>query len=340
MRQLMIVDDDISRHGLAAIVSSAPDLEVAAALDHRRALVWSGWQQIDVALVDAADERREDDHFPGVAVVEAIRASGSRATVIVLTGHFFDGAIRRRMKEAKAAYLYHRSELLDAAVLLETVRDPRRAVPDPIDPEEEIRHGLSRYSHVNRAVLHALERTCKPPSPSGGNPARAWERLRRDFNREAELIAMTPDGRLPDRRQELPSLPQISRLLQWATRVDPVAAGRWLNCRRSSRSPPPHQLHNHAILPQHAAGRADRGVCHGRDQSAAQPADRAGRLHRVLGLRHDSLPVHAPWFTTSWRRSACSMTTGSPPSPPGSRRSSMRSRCPSRWSPSCAPGSP
>ncbi|MFI6604738.1 hypothetical protein ACIBHX_51665 [Nonomuraea sp. NPDC050536] len=222
---IIVDDDDISRHGLAAILSSAPDVNVTAALDHRRALAWPDWRQIDVALVDAADERREDDHFPGVAVVEAIRAGGSRATVIVLTGHFFNGAIRHRMKEARADYFYHRSELSDAAVLLETVRDPRKAVPDPTDPEEAIRHGVSRRSHVNRAVRHALERDLRAAIAERQNPrSRGWERLRRDFNQEAELIAMTSDGRIPDRHQELPSLPQISRFLQWATRVKT----RWL----------------------------------------------------------------------------------------------------------------
>ncbi|MFF5207836.1 response regulator [Streptosporangium sp. NPDC000396] len=220
-RRLVIVDDDdINRHGLAAILSIAPGLQVVAGLDHERAMAWQGWPRIDVALVDAADERRADDHFPGVAVVETIRTTSPDTVVIVITGHFFDGAIRRRMKEARADYFYHRGELADAAVLVATVRDPRRAVPPPADPEEEIRHGVSRHSRVNRAVRHALERNLPETIAERRNPrSRVWERLRREFNREAELTAMTSDGRTPDRRQDLPSLPQISRLLQWATRV-------------------------------------------------------------------------------------------------------------------------
>jgi hypothetical protein len=31
------------------------------------------WERADVAVVDAADHRREDDQFPGVAVVEHAR---------------------------------------------------------------------------------------------------------------------------------------------------------------------------------------------------------------------------------------------------------------------------
>ncbi|MEU0564790.1 hypothetical protein ABZ297_05225 [Nonomuraea sp. NPDC005983] len=228
-RRLVIVDDDdINRLGLAAILSTAPGLQVVAVLDHERAMTWQGWPRIDVALVDAADERRADDHFPGVAVVEAIRATSPHTVVIVITGHFLDGAIRRRMKEARADYFYHRGELADTAVLLATVRDPRRAVPPPIDCEEEVRHGVSRHSLVNRAVRHALEHGLPATIAERRNPrSRAWERLRRDFNREARLTAMTSDGRTPDRRQDLPSLPQISRFLQWATRVktQPPEAG-------------------------------------------------------------------------------------------------------------------
>ncbi|MEQ4721166.1 hypothetical protein [Nonomuraea sp. B19D2] len=220
-RHVVIVDDDdINRHGLAAILRAAPGLRVVAVLDHERATTWQGWPGTHVALVDAADERREDDHFPGVAVVAAIRANSPDTVVIVITGHFLNGAVRRRMKEARADYFYHRGELADAAVLVATVRDPRRVVPPPIDPEEEIRHGVSRHSLVNRAVRYALERDLPATIAERRNPrSRAWERLRREFNRVAELTAMTSDGRTPDRRQDLPSLPQISRFLQWATRV-------------------------------------------------------------------------------------------------------------------------
>lgn len=217
---MIVDDDDISRHGLAAILSAAADLDVIAVLDHVRALAWDGWQQADVVLVDAADERRADDQFPGVAVVQAIRASGARATVIVLTGHFFDGAIRRRMKEAKADYFYHRSELADAAVLLAVVRDPARRVPEPLDPEEAIKHGVSAGSRVNAAVAHALAENLPDRLAERSNPrSRVWERLRREFNRHARLAAMTSDGRTPDRDQDVPSLPQIARFLVWATRV-------------------------------------------------------------------------------------------------------------------------
>lgn len=217
---VVVDDDDITRAGIVAILTGTPGLRVLAGLDHRTAAAWPSWDEVDVALVDAADERRADDQFPGVAVVQAVRLVNERATVIVLTGHFLDGAVRRRMREARADYFYHRSQLGDAARLRAAVLDPSSVVPDPLDPEEEIRHGVSAGSRVNAAVAHALAENLPERLRERANPrSRAWERLRREFNRHARLAAMTSDGRVPDRPQELPSLPQIARFLAWATRV-------------------------------------------------------------------------------------------------------------------------
>lgn len=217
---MVVDDDDISRTGIVHILTETPGLRVLAGLDHRTAAAWPGWAEVDVAVVDAADERRGDDQFPGVAVVQAIRQVNGRATVIVLTGHFLDGAVRRRMREARADYFYHRSQLSDAARLRATVLDPAGSVPEPLDPEEEIRHGVSAHSRVNAAVAYALAQDLPAKLRERANPrSRAWERLRREFNQRARLAAMTSDGRVPDRPQDLPSLPQISRFLAWATRV-------------------------------------------------------------------------------------------------------------------------
>ncbi|WP_433518377.1 hypothetical protein ACQP2T_24435 [Nonomuraea sp. CA-143628] len=220
-RVVVVDDDDISRTGIVAILSGTPGVEVIAGLDHRAAAGWS-YEGVDVVLVDAADERSPDDHFPGVAVVEAVRRVRSRrqTTVIVLTGHFLDGAVRRRMREARADYFYHRSQLGDAARLRAAVLEPSGGVPGPADPEEEIRLGVSPVSRVNAAVAHALaehlpERLGERASPR----SRAWIRLRERFNRQARLAPTTSDGRAPDRAQSLPSLPQIARFLTWATRV-------------------------------------------------------------------------------------------------------------------------
>ncbi|GAA5067869.1 DNA-binding NarL/FixJ family response regulator [Thermocatellispora tengchongensis] len=223
-RVVIVDDDEISLRGIAAILGEPGDgsSEVVAAMDHRAALAWPGeWAGVDVALVDAADERRADDHFPGVEVVERIRAAGGRTRVVVLTGHFFDGAVRRRMREAGADFFYHRSELAEAATLRAAVLGHGgRPVPGPEDAEEEILHGVSRDSRVNAAVRHALAEDLPARIAERRDPrSRSWGRLRREFNRHARLTAMTADGRTPDRPQREPSLPQIARFLAWATRV-------------------------------------------------------------------------------------------------------------------------
>ncbi|WP_219465787.1 hypothetical protein [Nonomuraea rhizosphaerae] len=220
-RVVVVDDDDISRTGIVALLSGTPGVEVVAGLGHEAALT-RPWDDVDVVLVDAADERRPDDHFPGVAVVESVRRTRSRrqTTVIVLTGHFLDGAVRRRMREARADYFYHRSQLGDAGRLRAAVLRPEGGVPGPADPEEEIRHGVSAASHVNAAVAHALAEDLPRRLRERARPrSRAWGRVRERFNRRAGLAVMTSDGRAPDREQSLPSLPQIARFLAWATRV-------------------------------------------------------------------------------------------------------------------------
>lgn len=224
IRLVVVDDDDISRAGITTILGAAPGLEIVAALDHDAAAAWGErWRGVDVVLVDAADERRDDDHFPGVSVIECVRRHRDRrqTRIIVLTGHFFNGALRRRVREAGADFFYHRSELADSAALRDAVLRPSgHPVPEPEDPEEEIRLGVSAHSRVNAAVNHALAEGVPERLAERADPrSRSWERLRRDFNRHARLQAMTSDGRLPDREQATPSLPQISRFLTWATQV-------------------------------------------------------------------------------------------------------------------------
>jgi len=221
---MVVDDDDINRHGMAGLLASDERVHVAAALSHDEAMAWAGdWSLVDAALVDAADDRVATDQFPGVHVVERLRReAGRRLTVVVVTGHFFDDAIRRRMWEAGADFFYHRSELADRRVLLRVVLEPEacRRVPAPHDAEALIRFGVTEATRVNRAVAHAADRDVARTLAERGDPrSRRWLRLRRDFNREARLTPMTAEGNLPDRNQDLPALPQIARFLAWATRV-------------------------------------------------------------------------------------------------------------------------
>jgi CheY-like chemotaxis protein len=224
VRVVVVDDDDINRRGMASLLDEDAEIEVVGSVTHADALgrpdLWAG---VDVALVDAADERNRADHFPGVAVVEEVRRHRPRGqtVIVVITGHFFDDAVRRRMREAQADFYYHRSEVGDARSLREAVLEPEahRRVPGPVDAEDLFNQGVTDETRVNRAVTYAAEHGLESAMAEEGRPRRSWLRLRREFNREARLSPVTVDGRRPDRPQVLPSRPQIARFLQWATRV-------------------------------------------------------------------------------------------------------------------------
>jgi CheY-like chemotaxis protein len=222
---VLVDDDDVNRRGMAALLAECGRIQVLAALSHVQAMAWDHpWTRVDIALVDVADERAEEDHFPGVAVIEQIdrRRSRSRTTIVVITGHFFDDAVRRRVREAGADLFFHRSELADVRALYGLVLSPdtHRVVPGPLDPEAQFEHGVTDVARVNRAVTWAVDHGLEALLAERLRPrSRSWLRLRREFNREARLHPVTIDGRCPDRVEQLPSLPQIARFLAWATRV-------------------------------------------------------------------------------------------------------------------------
>lgn len=218
-------DDDISRAGMATVLGHRPEIQVVAALTHVEALAWPGeWGRLEAVLVDAADDRAYGDQFPGVAVVEHVRRHRQRGrpSVIVVTGHFFDDAVRRRMREARADFFYHRSAVADARVLHDIVLHPdvERSVPGPHDPAEPLLQGVTDESRVNRAVGYALRTDLQEALVERARPrSRSWMRLRREFNQEGRLSSVTLKGRSPDRNQDVPSLAQIGRFLAWATKV-------------------------------------------------------------------------------------------------------------------------
>jgi CheY-like chemotaxis protein len=224
-RVVVVEDDDINRRGIAGLLAECDGIGLVAALTHQEAMRWEGcWEEVDMVLVDAADERAQGDQFPGVAVVQLVRSRRTphQTLVVVITGHFFDDALRRRLREARADFLYHRTELAERQALYDIVLHPEshRRIPDPDNPEAELRYGVTDATRVNRAVAYALEhRLGEALEQRSGQRTRAWLHLRRRFNEEARLTAMTSDGLLPDRPQDLPSLPQIARFLAWATQV-------------------------------------------------------------------------------------------------------------------------
>ena len=230
VRISIIDDDDISRAGLVSLLGQDKRFVIVADLNHDDAEnQLSDWaDDTDVAIVDAADARRSDDHFPGAHIVAELRRrrTPGQTTVIVITGHFFNDAVRRRMREADADLFFHRSEIQDADRLREVVANPSSVaapVPGPVDPEAQYRLGVVAATRVGDAVAHArspiwVDEHGRTPSPR----SRAWKRLRDNFNTIARLSPVNTDGRQPDRNQPTPSKPQIDRFLDWATRVRPT----------------------------------------------------------------------------------------------------------------------
>ena len=225
-RRVVVVDDDaISRRGLAELLADHPSIEVVAAVSHEEATRWSEeWDEADIAVIDAADDRARGDQFPGVAVVEAVRRqrSSGQTMVVVITAHFFDDALRRRMREAQADYFYHRSEIADAEALVAAVLQPAPShlgVPPESDPEALHRLGITRSTRVNRAVNFASEHGGPSGLLGGRQGRRASARVRAAFNRVAQLQVVNEDGTVPERPQEHPSLQQVDRFVRWATRT-------------------------------------------------------------------------------------------------------------------------
>ena len=222
IRLVVVDDDDIQRRGMAEFLADQHKIEVVGTLDHGEAIDWDvQWEGVDVAVIDAADPSRSGDQFPGVAVVEHIRRrrAPGETTVIIVTGHFFDDAVRRRMREAGADYFFHRAEIRKRDALYEVVLHPEHlsvGVPTPRDPDALIRMGIGADSRVNGAVNFALTH---PSWTAGSQRSRSWATYRRAFNSVARLQPMNSDGTPPDRDQDDPSLSQIERFVKWATRI-------------------------------------------------------------------------------------------------------------------------
>ncbi|NRQ37501.1 hypothetical protein HII36_37570 [Nonomuraea sp. NN258] len=226
MTRMVVIDDDpYVRRGVAAFLGECAGIQVLAVLDHEAALLFGRrWREIDLALVDAADDSRTDDQFPGVAVVEEIRrqcGADHRPRVMVVTGHAYDEAVRRRMREAGADYLYDRRSLMDEQAMLSAVLRPSSVLAAPAGrtPEEE-RLGISRHTRVNAAVAYALAENIPSRLARRENPrGRVWDRIREEFNQIARLATVNSDGLPPDRAQDEPSRRQLNRFLTWATKV-------------------------------------------------------------------------------------------------------------------------
>jgi len=227
-RVVVVDDNEITRTGVIALLRADPRVDVVAALDHDEARSWDGpWDRIDTVLLDAADESRDDDQFPGVGVVTHVRACAPSAVVVVLTGHFLNDGLRRRMREVGADFFYARTSVSDAASLAAIVCNPEEArrVPPPADPAALAALGITPASRIDDLVTTAerdgLLGALGARGLTPGHRSRWWTSVRRRLASAGRVAAVNRDGTPPRRDQDVPSLHQLRRIYDWATKVTP-----------------------------------------------------------------------------------------------------------------------
>jgi CheY-like chemotaxis protein len=198
-------------------------------MGHAEALAWAGkWEGIDAVIVDAADERRAGDQFPGVSVVRRVRdaAQSTRPLVVVVTGHSLHDGLRHRMAQAEADLYFSRSDISSAEKLVDILRRPeqwRRQRPPSEAPSTLAALGVEG-ADVNRFVAYVEERGLAEAldlgQPTRLDPrSRKWLRHRQELAQAAgiEPVNLTTGDR--PREWDAPSLRQLSRIWAWAARI-------------------------------------------------------------------------------------------------------------------------
>ena len=223
-------DNQLTLPGYLEAVRRASELELVGSFGHAAALAWDGdWSAVDVAVVDAADERAQGDQFPGVGVVRHIRsatAGQARPTIVVVTGHYLHDGLRHRMADADADFFFLRSDLRSPAELVDVVLHPeryRRGVAPVADTEALRSLGLDRGADVEGFVAYVegegLGPGLDPVAPRADPRSRRWLRVRRAMAEAGDIqpVNITTGDRPLD--QDVPSIRQLSRLWAWAARV-------------------------------------------------------------------------------------------------------------------------
>lgn len=196
-----------------------------AALGHEEALTWEGdWATVDAVVVDAADEGRPGDQFPGVAVVRRARAAGdARPLVVVVTGHYLHDGLRHRMAAAGADFFFLRSDLRSPGALVDVVLHPerhRRGVPAGGDGHGPAALGVGDTSDVEAFVEWVETRGLGPALTEEGRPrSRRWARLRREATSAGGIEPRNLTTGDAPRGQATPSIRQLARLWEWAARI-------------------------------------------------------------------------------------------------------------------------
>jgi len=131
IRILSVDDHSLLREGIAALVASQPDMELAAeASNGREAIEQFRKHRPDVTLMDL-----QMPEMSGIDAMGAIRAEFPEARVIVLTTYSGDVQVMRALKAGARAYLLKgllRKELLET---IRAVHAGHKRVPPEIAAE-------------------------------------------------------------------------------------------------------------------------------------------------------------------------------------------------------------
>jgi hypothetical protein len=198
-------------------------VQLVAGLDHDQALSWDGdWAEVDALVIDAADEGRAGDQFPGVAVVRRVRGSvvDDGPLIVVVTGHYLHDGLRHRMAAAGADFYFLRADLRSSGALLDVVLHPerhRRGVPAVADASAlqvlGVGPGSDVEAFVERVDGKGLDGTRQHPR------SRRWTRLRLDAAAAGRIEPRNLSTGDPPLGQSTPSIRQLSALWQWAARI-------------------------------------------------------------------------------------------------------------------------
>lgn len=229
----MVDDNELTRGAFAAALMACPEIELVAAVDHNTALDWDAnrWGEMDVAMVDAADETRDGNQFPGVNVVKRIRRTGStiaRPFVIVVTGHFFNDGLRHLMAHAGADLFFERSQLRQPHQLVDTVLRPeiyQHGVPKVSDRGQMRRLGITERTRVDELVAYVDDHGLSVAFVGAGSKrdkprSRTWLHHRQAMSEVSKLETRNlTTGLSPSGNQTCPSLHQLRAIYRWATRI-------------------------------------------------------------------------------------------------------------------------
>ena len=151
--RVMIVDDHpVVRFGLASILSSQPDMTVAAqAADGKEAVALARRHQLDVVLMDL--------RLPGMSGVEAImaiRKISPETRLVVLTTYEGDEDIHRALEAGAHAYLVKGTSHIELLKAIRAVHEGRRFISPSASKSLAGRPPASELSAREREILELI----------------------------------------------------------------------------------------------------------------------------------------------------------------------------------------